>query len=191
MSTDIEGTVSALAQSLGRPTVNRLVSELVSQKGVKFNDAARVVYVMWKQGRLELEDPSPPTSFIGYARSAEGLWLWAVLAVVLATIPTVLFVTGSPLIYLRYALGALFVLYLPGSMLIEALYIKRGELEGLEKVALSLGLSLAVVPLIGLVLNFTPLGIRLEPIVISLALFTLTMAFTAAYRQYRRIRSFK
>jgi uncharacterized membrane protein len=73
-------------------------------------------------------------------------------------------------------------------MLIEALYSKAQDLEGLERVALSIGLSLAVVPLIGLVLNYTPWGIRLEPITASLALFTEIMALVSLVRKFRYYR---
>jgi len=39
----------------------------------------------------------------------------------------------------------------------------------------SVGLSLAVVPLIGLILNYLPWGIRLGPIVVSLSLSAVTI----------------
>ena len=57
-------------------------------------------------------------------------------------------------------------------------------MEPLERLALSIGLSLAVVPLIGLVLNYTPWGIRLTPVSISLAIFTEAMATIALRRKY-------
>jgi uncharacterized membrane protein len=56
-------------------------------------------------------------------------------------------------------------------------------LEGIERTALSFGLSIAVVPLIGLGLNYTPWGIRLTPVVISLAIFTILMAAAAYWRR--------
>jgi len=58
-----------------------------------------------------------------------------------------------------------------------------GGIDGIERVALSFGLSIAVVPLIGLVLNFTPFGIRLVPIVVSLDAFTLAAVAVAAQRR--------
>jgi uncharacterized membrane protein len=82
-------------------------------------------------------------------------------------------------------LGLPFVLFFPGYVLIAALYPRRSDLDGVERVALSLGLSLAVVPLIGLVLNYTPWGIRLTPILVSLALF-ITVCSAAAVRQRMR-----
>lgn len=59
------------------------------------------------------------------------------------------------------------------------------SIDGIERFALSVGLSIAVVPLIGLVLNYTPFGIRLNPIVISLVIFTVVMMIITLYRRAR------
>jgi Predicted membrane protein len=59
----------------------------------------------------------------------------------------------------------------------------RSGIDGIERVALSFGLSIAIVPLIGLVLNFTPFGIRLVPIVVSISAFTLVNVAVAARRR--------
>lgn len=56
-------------------------------------------------------------------------------------------------------------------------------IDGIERVALSFGLSIAIVPLIGLVLNFTPFGIRLIPITVSLSGFTLLLTAVAVHRR--------
>jgi len=44
-------------------------------------------------------------------------------------------------------------------------------------------LSIAVVPLLGLVLNYTPFGIRLYPVLVSLFAFTFLMSVAAMYRR--------
>lgn len=99
----------------------------------------------------------------------------------LVSVPLALLASGP----LRIALGLLFVLFFPGYALIAALFPRKGALDGIERVALSFGLSLAVVPLIGLALNFTPWGIRLEPILLSLLGFILAMVAVAFYRRRR------
>jgi uncharacterized membrane protein len=75
------------------------------------------------------------------------------------------------------------ILFLPGYCLIAALFPGESDIDLIERIALSFGLSIAVVPLIGLGLNFTPWGIRLEPIVVSLTLFMLAMILVALYRR--------
>ncbi|MCG7849428.1 MAG: DUF1616 domain-containing protein, partial [ANME-2 cluster archaeon] len=57
------------------------------------------------------------------------------------------------------------------------------DLDGIERTALSFGLSIAVVPLLGLGLNYTPWGIRLAPILVTLSIFTLGMCVIAVYRR--------
>jgi len=84
--------------------------------------------------------------------------------------------------------GTIYVLFLPGYVLVEALYPEERELKPLERLALSIGLSLAVVPLIGLILNYTPWGIRLDPIIISLATYTLGLTLVATMRKFRVLR---
>lgn len=106
--------------------------------------------------------------------------LIAVGVVTLLLLGTILLTPHSPL---RVVLGLPFVLFLPGYTLIAALYPRRDDLDGVERVALSLGLSLAVVPLIGLVLNYTPWGIRLVPILTGLTTFTGGCAVAAARRR--------
>jgi uncharacterized membrane protein len=106
------------------------------------------------------------------------------IAVVVATLllfPLVAFTSGG----LRIAFGLLFALFFPGYALISALFPKQGRLGGIERLALSFGLSIAIVPLIGFILNFTPWGIKLYPIVISVTLFILAASVVGWYRQRR------
>ena len=84
---------------------------------------------------------------------------------------------------LRIVLTLPVILFIPGYGLIAALFPKEGDVDLLERIMLSIGLSIAVVPLIGLGLNFTPWGIRLEPLVVSIMLFTWVMIVVAQYRR--------
>jgi uncharacterized membrane protein len=59
------------------------------------------------------------------------------------------------------------------------------NLETVERIALSLGMSIALAPIVGLLLNYTPWGIRLTPIVLSLLSLTLVFATAALIREYQ------
>ena len=135
--------------------------------------------------------------------------LAAVLAVVALTNLVVFLpvVNDSPL---RVVVGLAFVLFVPGYAFVAALFPEAGEpptaepdpaesdgddadaasvpagdrgIDGVERVALSFGLSIAVVPLLGLALNFTPFGIRLVPILVTLSGFTVVATAVAAARR--------
>jgi len=99
------------------------------------------------------------------------------------TVLLIFVITFFPSNALRIALGLPFVLFFPGYVLIAALFPRRNALDGMEKIALSFGLSIVVVSLVGLVLNYTPWGIKLYPIFISLAIFTAVISIVAWHRR--------
>ena len=83
----------------------------------------------------------------------------------------------------RIVLGLPFVLFFPGYTLVAALFPRKDDLDAIERVALSLGLSIAVVPLIGLALNYSPWGIRINPILAFVTLFIVLAAAAALVRR--------
>lgn len=99
------------------------------------------------------------------------------------TVLLIFVITFFPSNALRIVLGLPFVLFFPGYVLIAALFPRRNALDGMEKIALSFGLSIVVVSLVGLVLNYTPWGIKLYPILISLAIFTAVISVVAWHRR--------
>ena len=105
--------------------------------------------------------------------------------VIFITLSCMLFVLIPPLneTPVRVVLGLLLVLFLPGYSLIAALFPRKDDLDGIERIALSFGLSIAVVPLLGLALNYTPFGIRLVPILVVLSVFTVSLAVVACVRR--------
>lgn len=88
-----------------------------------------------------------------------------------------------PLPALRIVLGAPFVLFFPGYTLAAALFPGRDDLEGIERLGLSLGLSIAILPLMGLVLNYTPWGITLLTTLLSATSFMVGCTAVAYYRR--------
>ena len=101
------------------------------------------------------------------------VWLAAAIGAIFLSIPETL--------PLRVVLALPIMLFIPGYCVIAALFPKEGDINLIERFALSFGLSIAIVPLIGLGLNFTPWGIRLEPIMTAVTLFTLVMVLVAYY----------
>jgi hypothetical protein len=151
---------------------------------------AEVTDLVWRladRGQVDVEDVPPQVgSLMEYLGLWErNVWFYASVAASLITVLVIYaFPTNFPLVAVRWVLGSVFVLFLPGYVTIEALFPKARDLDTIERFALSVGLSLALVPLVGLLLNYTPWGIRLTPIVISLTILTLALAGAGARRQY-------
>lgn len=100
---------------------------------------------------------------------------------------TDIFVLVPPLSssFIRMALGLGFVLFLPGYALIAAIFPAKKDLDRIERIVLSFGMDIAVVPLLGLTLNYTRWGIREIPIFLSLSVFILSMCSVACLRRSR------
>lgn len=143
------------------------------------------------EGKILLEKPPPvvPSTLTGYFFSNWALWFWIVsgLATVASIMVFLIPENAFPFVYARYVLGSIFVLFLPGYSLIRALFGKK-ELDNIERLALSVGLSLALVPMAGLLLNYTPWGIRTTPVTLTLLGLTLVLASAAAVRDHGNLR---
>jgi hypothetical protein len=151
---------------------------------------AEVTDMVWRlvhQGKASLEDSQPPTKSMTQflAHWEWNLPLYATLILSLATILVVYEVPDQmPFVVLRWGLGLLFVLYIPGYAMLEALFPHGSELDSVIRFALNIGLSIVLVELIGLTLNFTPWEIRLTPIMISLTTLSVILIGIALIRKY-------
>jgi hypothetical protein len=165
----------------GEVRVAEVVTGLATE-GFNLDESVRALQALQRDNKVTVQEARPYASLSSYAWSPLSVWFWATLAAV-ATSLALISVTSGVALYLRYVFGSVLVLFLPGYALIEALYPK-GELDELTRFALSIGLSLALVPLTGLALNYTPWGIRLLPVAISLAGLTVALLVVALARKH-------
>lgn len=129
--------------------------------------------------------------------------LAAIVALVVATGATFVLPEGlgTPL---RILFGVPFVLFAPGYVVTAALFPERGgerseaaagdglfarSLRGVsksERALFSVWLSIAIVPMLGLAVNFSPWSIRPATVLGTVAAFTLALAVVAAVRRWGR-----
>ncbi len=150
--------------------------------------------------QLEAEDkihfnvkPETSTSFGTYLFSFESAWYWTIIAVALVTTLTVFTIPQDwyPLAYVRNVLGVIFVLFLPGYAFVKAIFQKKVPIktssesfDNIERFVLSIAMSIALTPMVGLILYYTPIGIGLTPITLSLLALTAVFATAAMAREY-------
>ena len=167
-------------------TIKEYIEELAADQGLSNEEAAKQMYGEVESGVMRLVDPDPPRVFQRFLFSFYSASFWVVVAAFTVFLSTIYLLPQTPPFnWIRVGLGMLTSLYLPGHVFIEALYPQRGELEELERFGLSVGLSLALTPLVGFVLNYTPWGIRLNPITVAITLLTLILGLVSVYRKYR------
>lgn len=122
-------------------------------------------------------------------------WYWVVTIFAIITVISIFAIpeTAYPLVYIRTILGAPYVLFLPGFSFIKALYpnnvpfkTSSEQLDTIERVSLSIGMSIALVSIVGLILNYTPWGVRLSPTALSLLALTIMFATIAILREHQQ-----
>lgn len=186
---NIDEQALALLKRNGSASVAKLFADLkMRNPSITESETTDLVWRLAEKGRVDVEDVPPAVNSLSqYLKLWErNLSFYVSIAVSLLTVvviysmPTVL-----PWVAVRWVLGSVFVLFIPGYVTVEALFPKGRDLDGIERFALSVGLSLALVPLIGLLLNYTPWGIRLDPIVISLTILTVALTGVALGRRFR------
>ena len=103
------------------------------------------------------------------------LVIGAVLTAVIAFLPS--------FVLIRVILGLPLILLVPGYTILAVLYPRRDDMDPVERLVFSLGLSPTTVTFIGFVINFTPWGIRLESIMGATTGFILVTSMLAVYRR--------
>jgi len=169
-----------------------LVEHIVFKPGLGYraHEVARALYKLARSRALRLTDPNPPKNFADYFLSRYNMGFTIAVLLVATCLLSVYTSDLTPILAaLRIIFSSLFTLFLPGYSLIEALYPRGDELTPLERLALSIGLSLALVPLVGLLLNYTPWGIRLNPTLAMLSTLTLSLLLVSAYRKFNILKS--
>ena len=181
-------TIIQLIEDKKPRSIQQLVDLAKEETSIPRQDIIEHVFQLQSQGKITLKElPTPPPQKLDtYLKTKEAYWYWTTIVLTLATTLTVFAVPENayPLVYARYVLGAVFVLLLPGYGFIKALFPAK-ELDNIEQTALSIGMSLGLVSIAGLLLNYTPWGIRLTPLVLSLLAFTTIFATAAIIREYQ------
>jgi hypothetical protein len=185
----VEEHIVQLIKGENPENIQQLIKLIQNKLVLSEKEAHKHVMRLVNEQKIKLTQPPKPvqSSLNTYLGSGKAYWFWITIALVAATTTAVFTISEDayPIVYVRYALGTIFVLFLPGYALIKALFPSKREIDEIERTSLSIGLSLAIVPMIGLLLNYTPWGITLTPITLSLLALTTILATVAVIREFQ------
>jgi uncharacterized membrane protein len=180
--------------------VQQLIELIKAETSMPTEEIIEQVTQLQAKGIIKLEEPPQPAPQApsSHPRQTAAYWYWTIIFLAIATAISVFTIAEDayPLAYIRYILGSVFVLFLPGYAFTRALFPNRTPfqtsskaLDSTIRIALSIGLSLALVPVITLLLDYTPLGVRLTPILLSVLAVTLVSATIGVAREQQELRT--
>jgi hypothetical protein len=188
-------TIIQLIKEKKPSSVQQLVNLVEEKTSASEQKIIKCISQLQSEGKITLEEKiTPPPHNFGTFIKTNAYWYWITIILSIAAALTVFMIPEDayPIVYIRYVLGSIFVLWFPGYTFIKALFptqvpIKTSSenLDSIERIALSAGMSIALVPLTGLLLNYTPWGIRTTPVTLSLLALTLIFATVAIIREYK------
>lgn len=114
-----------------------------------------------------------------------------ILIIDIFTIILILCILLIPSVVVRFILGLPFLLFFPGYTLVCALFVKNEKIDHIQRAALSGVMSIAIVALIGFVLNYTAEGIKLVPVLYSITGFIVVTSIVALIRTSRKFKTNK
>lgn len=111
-------------------------------------------------------------------------WLAIIILYTLVTLAIAYAVPeDSPLVAVRFVVGFVFVIFVPGYCLINILFLGKNRLDPVEMVVLSVALSFGLAGLVGLFLGLSPIGMNFGTITVSLGAIVLVLAVVAFFRK--------
>ena len=161
----------------------RLVRELSDELPFKSDKIISKIVELQADKKILIRERVPYRRLLDYLLSPLSIWFWELVVATLASIGLI-FASSGLALYFRYIFGSLLVLFLPGYSLVGFIYSKKEDLDYLTRTSLSFVMSLAISTLVGLVLNFTPFGITLFAVALSLSAVTIGLLFLTALRKY-------
>ena len=193
---ELAQSITCIIEEKKPQTTKQLVNLIKEKLQTSEQEIVGSILKLQSEGKISFtKKPSQtPPKLAAYVKTEQTLWYWATIAMAVVTVAAVFTIQEDfyPWVYIRYVLGAIFVLCLPGYSFTKALFptqvpikLSTETLDTIERIALSLCMSFALVPIVGLLLNYTPWGIRLTPIVLGLLALTIVFSTTAVIRDYK------
>lgn len=197
-SDDDDGLCRVIVETIRerRPqNVVQLIALVKEQLPVSDDEVIAAIMILKRQRRIELVAFfDAAVTFTGYLKSLFAVWYWIIIAVSLIAVTAFFTISPAvyPLSYIRNVFALIFVLWLPGYAFIKAVFpvnrpvgVSSSSLETIERFALSVGLSIALTPIVGLVFYYSPWGMNMSLIILALFLLTTVLLTVGIFREYK------
>jgi hypothetical protein len=176
--------------------LEQLVSHVRRKIPVSETVILKIVFALQNEGKIVLKSPpgQAPRTFVSYLKTRRAIWFWFTVLLSIATVISVISISENapPLSYVRYVFGTLFVVLVIGYSLSMALFpstlpvrTSSSSLDSVERLVLSIAISLAIVPAIAMILGYSFFGLSSDTILFGVLTATMMFASVGVVREYR------
>jgi hypothetical protein len=194
LDVDIEEVIIQTVREDSPETISHLIELTEKKVLVPRNEIIKSILQLQREGKIVFSESTSvqvAQNLSAYLKTKASLWYWVTVGLTfLSAVVVFSFQSLGLQGCVRYAMGSIFVLGLPGYSLVRVLFsskfVKLGRKLGIDNLtvfSLSVVLSIALVSLVGLVLNYTPWGVQLSSIVLSLSSLNVVFATAAIVRE--------
>jgi uncharacterized membrane protein len=193
---DLTETILETINEKKPQSVKQLAIILRETLNLQEKEMLEVILKLQAQGIIKLEDHGQESRSLASYATGRDLWYWLTMGAVAITATLVFIIPENlyPWIYVRNFFGVIFVLFLPGFAFVKALFpanlpekISSEFLEKIEQIAISVGLSISIVLIFGLILYYIG-ALSLPFTIISLFVFTSIFATVGIIRSTNNTR---
>jgi hypothetical protein len=158
-----------------------------SDSALTIDEIREAIESLHDDGKLVLNEPRLQGSFFSHITKNFdfiALPLWLSLAAIILTMITI-YVTPDiqELLHVRIISGSAVVLLIPGYGLIGLLFPSK-DTTTLERIGFSFAISLALIPILWLVMTYSPLEASIDSMVLGMSAAGALLISTGAYRQF-------
>lgn len=183
----VERQIIDIVKSGHAPKGSELVEIIVNELKINEEDAINLLFELEDKEKIIFVDINNniPDNLQEYVLSSYAYWYWAVITVSLLSVFSVFFLPTdiSNLNYVRYVFGSVYVLFLPGYCIYKIIYLGE-EVSTTKLILFSIGISVSLISILGLIMNYSPWGLHQAPLVIIEFLLILTLSSIGIIREH-------
>jgi len=163
--------------------------QILHDWGINRDDIVSALNQLEKEGKIDKRLRVPRLTFYQFIKSPRELWFSIIY---LITTLNIIFWYLIPeeennLVWIRYIIGTLFILIIPGASVTYFLKIDK-IIGSLEKFIIIVLMSIAISPAVGLILNFTPWGVDPIVLLVVLSLFSYLLSGASLISRWKDYR---
>ncbi|MHA1252756.1 MAG: DUF1616 domain-containing protein [Candidatus Helarchaeota archaeon] len=177
-------------------TIKHLITKINSEYNYSNNQIIKCIKDMAKKGlinisKITIHKEKPfKNPIINYFLSKNSLSFWLSLIIIVISFFLVYYVPQNSILLqnpwliflgiLRIIFGTIITIFLPGYLLLSLLYYNKKDLDILQMFGLSIGLSIIIIVIIGLIFNFIYFEITSINILIIIEALSLILLVSSA-----------